>query len=649
MAIEDLEYVERVTGVSLDEDKPLSDIKRRSTQRDKERRVGASIEKPKKPEYDWFDFFLQCGVNPQICERYASSFAKDEMSEESLPDVEPALLRTLGLKEGDILRVMKFLDNKFNRTAIAREKRNVSFGGASVLGDGGAEGAEGAAGGLFSGPGGALRNNTRKGRPAPAVQTNDLVDARAFEIKVNSPSKKSSQAEAASNTPTTAQASEKEVTSPGFDDNAWEPKPSKQPAVTGGTSTAPASTPTQAITTQQPTLPGSLAELSLLSPPLQPTPAPQLPQPAAQSQTSQPPMLQQQQPAPTGANPSLFDAVARSTKALQQQQQQPQPIMQQPTGFLQPLPQMPTQLQSQQQQFQPPRQRPQPPQQLPNQNPLLAPPPPRSLSAPQNFPQQSAFGPPPLQPQLTGYQNPNPAQAQYSLQAQNLQNPSQQQYQASAMGALPLQPQQTGFGPPPAGYAQFQNGFGPQPTGFGQLPPQQVPMQQLGPAQFQQPQPTGFQPAMQQQLMNGQQLGSPFADPPRQPFQPMASQPTGMQSSYSLGPQIMPQRTGINAFLPPPLQPQPTGANGFGNPALGLSPPPVPSIPQQPTIAPLLPQKTGPPPPVRFGVSGAAKKLAPQPTGRRANLSQASECYRSTLFRKKHTDIRVAPQNPFGF
>jgi len=55
------------------------------------------------------------------------------MGEENLPDISEKLLRTLGLKEGDILRVMKFLDNKFGRTQ-AREKRNVSFGGASVIG-----------------------------------------------------------------------------------------------------------------------------------------------------------------------------------------------------------------------------------------------------------------------------------------------------------------------------------------------------------------------------------------------------------------------------------------------------------------------------------------------------------------------------------
>lgn len=129
MAIEDLEYVEKVTGVSLDDDKPLSDIKRRSTQRENDRRKsqaaapksGATIEKPTAPkpegsEYDWFDFFLKAGVSPYQCERYAFNFQKDSMDENVLSDITPGVLRTLGLKEGDILRVMKYLDTKFGRT-----------------------------------------------------------------------------------------------------------------------------------------------------------------------------------------------------------------------------------------------------------------------------------------------------------------------------------------------------------------------------------------------------------------------------------------------------------------------------------------------------------------------------------------------------
>ncbi|KAJ8607934.1 hypothetical protein MRB53_039938 [Persea americana] len=98
MAVDDLEYVERATGTSLDEDKPLSDIKRRSTLKAKEKdsssrsAAGASIQKN---DYDWFDFFLQCGVNPQICERYAGAFSRDQMGPEILPEVNEQLLRTL--------------------------------------------------------------------------------------------------------------------------------------------------------------------------------------------------------------------------------------------------------------------------------------------------------------------------------------------------------------------------------------------------------------------------------------------------------------------------------------------------------------------------------------------------------------------------
>jgi hypothetical protein len=93
-------------------------------------------------------------------------------------------------------------------------------------------------------------------------------------------------------------------------------------------------------------------------------------------------------------------------------------------------------------------------------------------------------------------------------------------------------------------------------------------------------------------------------------------------------------QTGINSVLPPALQPQPTGMNGFGNANnYNQTPPPVPPIPQQPTAAPLSAQPTGPPPSIRFGVRPDAPppRLAPQPTGLRANLSQAT------------------PNNPFGF
>lgn len=110
MSLPDLEYVEKAAGSSIDEAFLASLSRRRAA---KDASSGASVQK--KVEYDWFDFFLHCGVSYQICERYAAAFRRDEMSEENMPDITPELLRTLGVKEGDILRIMKFLDQKFAR------------------------------------------------------------------------------------------------------------------------------------------------------------------------------------------------------------------------------------------------------------------------------------------------------------------------------------------------------------------------------------------------------------------------------------------------------------------------------------------------------------------------------------------------------
>lgn len=563
MSVEDLEYVERVTGESLDDDKPLSDLKRRSMLQAKDSgpRSPAGITLEKKPEYDWFDFFLKCGVNPQICERYARAFHKEEMGEESIPDITAALLRTLGLKEGDILRVTKYVDGKYERNAD--QKRSVSFA---------EEGEEGSSGGLFSGPGGALRNNTRKGRPAPPVQTSDVVDAKAFEQKTDNTVKKP--ADAMPTPLASAPTPDKKVD--GFEDNAWDVKPSRS-ASTSAPPPAASPPPAQAAppAARPPPLTGSMSELSLLDmPALKPDEIAQPAPPAPVAQTTQAPVqpapapVQQMQP--TGATPTLFEQVA-AIKALTQ-----------PHNMA------------------PPRMRPQAPQQQSTGG-LIAPPPQRSSSAPMNA-QQSAFGPPPpLQPQLTGY-NPN-MMNQGIPQGQSLQN---------------MQPQMTGYPQQNGGFG-FQNGTMPQPTGYNTVspPPQQpmqtgfAPFQQQQPTSFQQPMQTGFQ---QQGFQPGfQQNGSPFADPSRGPFQ---AQPTGY-NSFQPSP-LNPQATGVNRFLPPAIQPQPTGFMASQN---QMAVPPMPPMPTMPTMQPLVPQKTGPPPTIKFGV--AAKKLTPQPTGR-ANLANAS-------------------------
>ena len=576
MSTEDLEYVERVTGVSLDEDKPLSDMQKNMRNGGK---AGATVEPPKQPEYDWFDFFLKAGVGPYQCERYSQNFNRDSMDESILPDITPDTLRTLGLKEGDILRVMRYLDNVYNRTgskSSGGKMRNVSFGGEEVISNG--EG--GSSGGLFAGPGGALHNNTRKSRPAPAVQTNDTVDSKVFE-----------QLDSAERRSPTAAASEKPAER-GFDDDAWEVKQPKKATTPSSPSRPITTAATTTAAPPQKSLSGALADLSVLHPPLQPAPAhPTGPTPmtsvtpAPPVQPLQPMQTAVQNPQQTGATPGFFAQVA--------QQQQPQ-IQAQATGM---------------QGFQP--------QSLtsPQTTFLSAPAPPqRPFSAPQNLvPQPTGFGAPPLQPQLTGFPQARPS---VPPTGQSLADVSQQRFQPQPTG---FQPQPTGFGASP---------LQPQLTGFPQsrpsIPPTGQSLANLSEQRFLQPQPTGFS-----SMQNGFQAPQPtgFGQPQAAPTA-LNGQITAQPTGFAIARVQQPMQTGV--FSPPPpttLQPQRTAVNGGGGMASFTgSPPPPPPIPQQPTATPLLPQKTGSAPPVRFGVKpNSPNKLTAQPTGLRANLAQASK------------------------
>ena len=576
MSVEDLEYVERATGASLDEDKPLSDIKRRSTQKAVKKAAGGAgaTVVPKDHEY-WFDFFLSCGVNPQICDRYAQAFSKDQMSPEILPEVNEALLRTLGLKEGDILRVMKFLDNKYDRQRTA-------VGG----------GENGTDGGLFSGPGGALKNNTRKGRPAPAVQTNDTVTEDAFTPKDEAEAKSPTAGEGAHKT-ILASAPAREPRG-GFDDDAWAPKPARTQTPEAAPRSAPPTDESRKVEelAARPKVNDDIASLGVTSPPLQPTIAPPPstgPSGGISPAQSPPPPSQPQQP--QGADRAIFDKIAA---------------------------------------LGPGRARPQPPPQQPSAGGALGvPPPPRASSAPGFPPQNTAsFGPmAPLQPHLTGYQPQLQQYGQPGLQPQQTAiQYAPTGFQPNGYPQAPQMPQPTGVAAVQANYPALQ----PQPTGLNFQPQssfgrdQQV--QAYGP-------PPGFQqqqPTYNQALINGaQSAASPFADPTSRYAPGIGS---GLANSFTAQPTGYPQQpnfnisqpTGMNGFQPqlpsqlpnPNLPPQQTGGVFGPSQPLGLGAQP----------APLLPQKTGPPPPVRFGVKPGEKKLVPQPTGR-ANLAKASKCF----------------------
>ncbi|KAK6337984.1 cytoskeletal protein binding protein [Orbilia brochopaga] len=553
MSKADLEYVERKTGMSLDEDKPLSDLRGKSraaaaaaaSTNAPKPSAGITIDRSKsngnKDEYDWFEFFLNCGVDVNVCQRYANNFAKDSMDESILPDINQGVLRTLGLKEGDILRVMKYLDNKYGRKKDAEN------------------------------------NTTRRERPAPGIQTSDVVDAKMLEQRKPSPDpSKAGESKAAENDP-------------------WAPKPSKQetaPEPPKATSPAPqqvAAAPAETQAQPKPQAPptGALRELSLLDEPLKPTvvtPPVEKPTPVI-SPPVQPTSAPPQQVYP----PPNILAAPLSVYQQPQPQQNPAPapyLGYQQTGILQ---NQPTGFQTAPLQAQATaRQRPAAPQIVQASGGLAPPPPQRPQSAPgQNFPQQIA----PLVPAVTGYGNISSVapqgqlnlsqlqqqqEFQRQLQAQQAQQALQQQQAAlQQQQAAALQPQLTAvpgnFGVPQLNYP----GLAVQPTGY--------PQQQLGYTNPLLPQGTGLGPL-----------------PP--PFKPTVD--------LSLPTPLLPQNTAV------PAQPQP---NGFGGqPGAG----PI-NRHLMPALTPLKPQSTGPAPAVKFGVTPS--KLAPQPTGaRKANLNAAT-------------------------
>lgn len=161
-----------------------------STRNDTPTRSSSNQVPQSEPDYDWFEFFLNCGVDIGNCQRYSVVFSKEQMDESILEDITPTLLRSLGLREGDILRVTKHLDGKFNRQKPDSAETPKS------------------AGGLFTEPSGELKNNSTvettkvnaSALPSPAakaIELNKIEDdawavkpaARSSEEQVKTPAK----------------------------------------------------------------------------------------------------------------------------------------------------------------------------------------------------------------------------------------------------------------------------------------------------------------------------------------------------------------------------------------------------------------------------------------------------------------------------
>lgn len=115
LSASDVDYVESVTGVNLGDDKPLKrNASRRGSRPSGRSSSPAAASGDSKHDY-WLSFFLECGVDPQNANRYAKNFSRDNMDESTLQDTNTSVLRTLGLREGDILRVSRRINEKLGK------------------------------------------------------------------------------------------------------------------------------------------------------------------------------------------------------------------------------------------------------------------------------------------------------------------------------------------------------------------------------------------------------------------------------------------------------------------------------------------------------------------------------------------------------
>ncbi|RXW25299.1 hypothetical protein EST38_g582 [Candolleomyces aberdarensis] len=250
MSLEDMKYVERAMskkGQDLGEDVPLAIAARVNAASGSNGSQGRAPPPPKKgPKIDWFDFFLGAGCDMDDCTRYAASFERDKIDETILPDVTDSTMRSLGLKEGDIIRVKKAIEKRRPNENLVKPspylqeqiKRDEELAKQLQAQE---NSGRGAAPNLFAGPGGVLKN-PRRGRPQPTKSLPSGVDIKAIDSASEAIQRTSSPQ---ASTPLSAQPTSNAVNAPprsssalaapssGFDDNAWTPRPSSTKPLVG--------------------------------------------------------------------------------------------------------------------------------------------------------------------------------------------------------------------------------------------------------------------------------------------------------------------------------------------------------------------------------------------------------------------------------
>lgn len=219
---------------------------------------------PKKSNIDWFDFFLSAGCDVDDCSRYAASFEKDKIDETLLPDITESTMRTLGLREGDILRVTKAIERRkpespVKSTAQAQDqiRRDEELARQLQAQETGGSSPRSPAPNLFAGPGGVLKAPRR--RPQPTKSLPPSVDINALSSAPSTPQITGTTTIATPSAPVQppARASSVALPASGFEDDAWTNRPSSTKPVTGTppstTPRAPSAPPTSGSTVSAPT------------------------------------------------------------------------------------------------------------------------------------------------------------------------------------------------------------------------------------------------------------------------------------------------------------------------------------------------------------------------------------------------------------
>lgn len=310
--------------------------------------------KPRKPRFDWFAFFLDAGCDMDDCTRYAANFERDRIDEAILPDLEAGTLRSLGLREGDVIRVKKVVNAKYAKKTPEQEaqiRADEDYARQlQVYENSGSKGpAPTPPPGLFTGPDGKLSNNTRRGRPDKKATGSSSVDPSAIADAADALSQTRISTPPITISPPPEKEKEKAREEPekpaplitGFDDDAWTIKPSaSKPA-------SPAPPPTSSVTATSTSANGGtdslLAQIQALRPAS--TGVPQNNTGGSFDQLSKmvgQPQQQQLQPAQTGssgfAGPSPYGLGVQNNPSSMSQLQQQQYNPNAPRAPLAPVP-----------------------------------------------------------------------------------------------------------------------------------------------------------------------------------------------------------------------------------------------------------------------------------------------------------------------